>query len=123
MAALGLLLGYQVTVVDDRPEFALSHRFPPNTEVVCAPFVPFLADYPWEKAGDLSVVIVTRGHVADTDCLREAVKHPLSYLGMIGSKRKNQAIFDLLSGEGVLQQNFDLEHSPKARPIGAHSPE
>ena len=124
VAQLGVMLGYDVKVVDDREEFANPVRFAPGVETVCAPFGPYLAQtFPWEAYQDLSVVIVTRGHGADAVCLREAVKHDLTYLGMIGSKRKNQAIFQLLLGKGVTQQALDRVHAPIGLDIGAQTPE
>lgn len=124
VAQLGVMLGYDVKVVDDREEFANPARFAPGVETVCAPFGPYLSqNFPWEAYQDLSVVIVTRGHGADAVCLREAVKHDLTYLGMIGSKRKNQAIFQLLLGKGVIQQALDRVHAPIGLDIGAQTPE
>lgn len=124
VAQLGVMLGYEVTVVDDRAEFAQPQRFAPGVKTVCAPFGEYLSHtFPWADHPDLSVVIVTRGHRADAECLREAVKHPLTYLGMIGSKRKNQAIFQLLQGEGVDFQALERVHAPIGLDIGAQTPE
>lgn len=124
VAQLGTMLGYDVTVVDDRAEFADPARFAPGVKAVCAPFGHYLSrEFPWDKFQDLSVVIVTRGHGADAVCLREAVKHSLTYLGMIGSKRKNQAIFQLLMGEGVTQEALARVHAPIGLSIGAQTPE
>ena len=38
LAEIGALLDFDVTVIDDRPEFANRERFPTAREVVCAPF-------------------------------------------------------------------------------------
>ena len=68
---LGKMLGYRVLVADDRPEFAEASRFPEADEVVCRDFTDLLVHLDWESLPDLSVVIVTRGHAADTVCLRD----------------------------------------------------
>ena len=61
VARLGVMLGYQVTVVDDREEFAQPQRFEPGVDTVCVPFEEYLSHtFPWEEHPDLSVVIVTR---------------------------------------------------------------
>ena len=71
VAQLGVMLGYEVTVVDDREEFAHPARFAPGVRTVCAPFGPYLSQtFDWKGYQDLSVVIVTRGHGADAVCLR-----------------------------------------------------
>lgn len=123
VAQLGKLLGYRVLVVDDRPEFASQERFPQADAVTCAAFSDYLQSFDWQGMPDLSVVIVTRGHAADAVCLRQAVAHDLTYIGMIGSKRKNQAVFDLLRSEGVTDAQLAAVHAPIGLSIGAETPE
>lgn len=120
---LGKMLGYRVLVADDRPEFAQPSRFPEADEVVCRDFADLLQHLDWDSLPDLSVVIVTRGHAADTVCLREVLKHCCTYIGMIGSKRKNKAVFDLLRSEGVTDQQLEQVHAPIGLAIGAETPE
>lgn len=120
---LGKLLGYRVLVADDRPEFADPTRFPEADEVACRDFAVLLRKLDWQNLPDLSIVIVTRGHAADTVCLREALKHSCTYIGMIGSKRKNQAVFDLLRSEGVTDEQLAQVHAPIGLSIGAETPE
>lgn len=123
VAQLGKLLGYRVWVVDDRPEFASPQRFPQADVVTCAAFSDYLQSFDWQGMPDLSVVIVTRGHAADAVCLRQAVTHDLTYIGMIGSKRKNQAVFDLLRTEGITEEQLATVHAPIGLSIGAETPE
>lgn len=123
VAQLGKLLGYRVLVVDDRPEFASPERFPQADAVTCAAFSDYLQSFDWQGMPDLSVVIVTRGHAADAVCLRQAVTHELTYIGMIGSKRKNQAVFDLLRTEGITEEQLAVVHAPIGLSIGAETSE
>lgn len=120
---LGKMLGYRVLVADDRPEFAEPSRFPEADEVVCRDFTDLLVHLDWDSLPDLSVVIVTRGHAADTVCLREVLRHTCTYVGMIGSKRKNKAVFDLLRSEGVTEEQLSQVHAPIGLSIGAETPE
>ena len=82
-----------------------------------------LAGLDWETLSDLSVVIVTRGHVADLVCLRETLRHETAYVGMIGSHKKNAAVFDKLRAEGVTEAQLARVHAPIGLPIGAETPE
>ena len=123
VSMLGKLLGYRVIVMDDRPEFANRERFPDADEVVCGDFASMLSGYGWDVRPDTSVVIVTRGHVADTVCLRQVVGRNLPYIGMIGSKKKNAAVFEALRGEGVAQERLARVHAPVGLPIGGRTPE
>ena len=122
VSRLGKLLGYRVLVVDDRPEFADPARFPDADEVGCMDFEK-LAGLDWETLSDLSVVIVTRGHAADLVCLRETLRHETAYVGMIGSHKKNAAVFDKLRAEGVTEAQLARVHAPIGLPIGAETPE
>lgn len=123
VAQLGRMLGYRVVVLDDRAEFAAQQRFPEAEEVVCADFLQGLRGYDWQAYPDTSVVIVTRGHAADTVCLRAVLQRPLPYVGMIGSKKKNAAVFDLLRREGMEEARLSSVHAPIGLAIGAQTPE
>ena len=55
---------------------------------------------------DTYIVLVTRGHQHDIDCLLELLDTPLGYIGMIGSQRRVRTVFDLLSIEaGIPARN------------------
>lgn len=123
VSMLGKLLGYRVLVMDDRPEFASEERFPDADEVVCGDFLSMLSRYDWDGYPDTSVVIVTRGHAADTDCLRAVVRRDLPYIGMIGSRKKNAAVFEVLRREGVPDAQLARVHAPIGLPIGGQTPE
>ncbi len=121
LAVAGQLLGYHVTVVDDRPEFVSAGRFPAADRGVFCSF-----DYIEEHLDfgpRSSVIIVTRGHLHDLDCLRKVMKHPVSYIGMIGSRRKVNMIKKELLEQGFDQQLIDSVHMPIGLDIGAQTPE
>lgn len=123
VCVLAKMLGYQVIVFEDRQDFADKTRFPNADLVICGDFNKLLSKYDWKKQPDTSVVIVTRGHVADTVCLREVINKDLPYIGMIGSYKKNAAVFDLLRKEGVNEQNIKKVFAPIGLKIGAKTPE
>ena len=106
------LLDFAVTVVDDRPEFANQSRFPGADQVICDSFQLTLKNLTVDK--ETAVIIVTRGHRYDMDCLRAIMWSDVRYLGMIGSKRRIKEIINLLHEEGVPE---NLEARLKA-PIG-----
>src|SRR5207244_2801704 len=58
------------------------------------------------------VVIVTRGHRADRICLREALRTPARYLGMIGSRRKVLLTYKHLMEDGVTRAELERVHAP-----------
>ncbi|WP_435645468.1 XdhC family protein [Butyricicoccus porcorum] len=119
VCALGHMLGYAVTVIDDRPEFAAQERFPEAERVLCQPFAQALAHLP----ADASYVIVTRGHKDDAACLARILQVPFAYCGMIGSKTKVASAMQRMRALGYTQQQLDTVHSPIGLKIGAHTPE
>lgn len=125
LARLGKLCDFSVTILDDRPQFANRQRFPAADEILATPLRETMAA--WTQEGrlglDTYVVLVTRGHQYDIDCLLEILDEPLAYIGMIGSKRRVRAVFDLLSTElGIAPERFHRVYAPIGLDIGAQTP-
>jgi len=121
LCEIGAKLGFSITVVDDRIEFANAERFPDANQVICESF---------EKCFDhlqfnpyTYVIMVTRGHRHDTVCLREIVKKTWAYAGMIGSRRRVQVVRENLISEGVPREVLAKVNSPIGLDIGAETPE
>jgi xanthine dehydrogenase accessory factor len=121
LATLGKLIDFEVAVIDDRPQYANKKRFPQADQVIAAPFRSTLHNWPIDA--DTFIVLVTRGHSHDVECLLEVIDSPARYIGMIGSKRRVQAVFDLLEQEqGIPREKFDRIYAPIGLDIGAESP-
>lgn len=119
---MGALLGFDVILVDDRPEFVSRERFPDRTiNLIVGDYAEVIAEL--GLAGDTAVVIVTRGHQFDEICLRGTVKLEVGYLGMIGSKRRVLSIIDRLEKDGYQRSDFEKLHAPIGLRIGAASPQ
>ncbi|MBU2551887.1 MAG: XdhC family protein [Proteobacteria bacterium] len=121
-AHVAAMTGFRVVVLDDRPEFAHAARFPDAARVRVVPgYERVLADFPVDE--DAFIVIVTRGHLHDKAALAQALKTPAGYIGMIGSRKKRDAIYQALIEEGFTPQDLDRVHSPIGLDIGAETPE
>ncbi len=123
MAHLGALLGFKVTVLDDRPDFATRERFPEAERLVAADFSNPFADITIHSRSHL--LLVTRGHKYDYECLIRALKMdpPPAYIGMIGSRRRVRATYVQLLDEGIGHDLIDRIHAPVGLNIGAETPE
>ena len=123
MAHLGALLGYRVTVLDDRPDFATRERFPDADRLVRADFADPFADVAIHDRSYL--LLVTRGHKYDYECLVRALQAdpPPAYIGMIGSRRRVRATFVQLLEEGLDRALLKRIHAPVGLDIGAETPE
>jgi xanthine dehydrogenase accessory factor len=90
LAHLGSLIGFEVTVIDDRPEYASKDNIPDADHVIVKDIGIALNELKKEK--DTYVVIVTRGHKDDAIALKPCLGSNLAYTGMIGSKNKVAAM-------------------------------
>ena len=122
LAAMGALLSFDVTVFDDRPSFADKARFPAAGEVICDGFDRVTQRV--TTGGRDAVVIATRGHRHDLDCLRNVLKGEIPcYMGMIGSKHRAAAARRQMEEEGFDPAAVNSLHSPIGLAIGAVTPE
>lgn len=122
LAQLGVLLGLDVLVLDDREEFATGDRFPAAASVRRVDFAdPFGDAAP--GAEDL-VILVTRAHRYDFDCLSRLVRDGAlpRYIGMVGSRRRVRAAFTALLQAGVARERLATIHAPIGVDIGAETP-
>jgi xanthine dehydrogenase accessory factor len=121
LAVLGKLINFEVAIIDDRPQYANAERFPQADRVIAAPFRPTLHNWPVDA--DTYIVLVPRGHSYDVESLLEVLDSPARYIGMIGSKRRIRAVFELLEREqGIPREKFERVYAPIGLDIGAESP-
>lgn len=121
VASLVQQVDFGCVVIDDRPEFANRQRFPAADEIiVLSSFHNATADVTIDQNSYL--VIVTRGHRHDETVLAQALKTRAGYIGMIGSRRKRDTIYDNLRRQGVGQSDLDRVHCPIGFPICAETP-
>ncbi len=122
MCSVGAVMGFRVIVVDDRPDFATRERFPEADRIVRVDFRDPFADVPIHSTSH--VVLVTRGHKYDFECLRHLLKTEVEppYVGMIGSRRRVRAAFSQLQGEGMPRDRLSRVRAPVGLDIGAETP-
>lgn len=120
LSRLAAEVGYMVTVLDDRADYARAEYFPEAAEVVAGDYAATLPEL--AASSGTSVVLVTRGHKHDQDCLRLMAGKPLDYLGMIGSQRRIEAVYAELVEEGYSLEALRSVHAPIGLEIGAHTP-
>ncbi|MDR3363632.1 MAG: XdhC family protein [Clostridiales Family XIII bacterium] len=112
---------FYTLVFDDRPMFANAARFPAADFVICDDFSR-LFERVDIREGDY-VVIVTRGHKHDKECLKGVLKgRPPAYTGMIGSRRRVAIVMRQLAEEGHPESRLAGVRSPIGLRIGAVTP-
>jgi len=127
LARLGALLGFQVTLIDDRPEFVNREQFSAQSEqgieLVAADDWQASMRHAIDNGRGVSVAIVTRGHKQDEECLRATIEARPDYVGMIGSKRRTNIVLEKLREEGAPENELQKVRAPIGLDIGAVSPE
>lgn len=122
VAELAGLVDFRVVVIDDRQEFANAERFPRADQFKVVP--SFSRSFEGVEIDRHSyVVILTRGHLHDKTVLEQALKTDSGYIGMIGSRRKRDLIYQELLTKGFSQADLERVHAPIGLAIGAETPE
>ncbi|HID87685.1 MAG TPA: XdhC family protein [Anaerolineae bacterium] len=105
LAEMARIVGFDVQVVDVRPERATVPQLDP------AAITPHTC-----------VVLITGDHVTDEQALRQVLNTPAAYVGMIGSRRKVGIIFEHLRAEGVSEEQLARVHAPIGLDLGGRKP-
>lgn len=124
LARLAALIGYRVTLIDDRAEFVTRESFPDEAiePVRAESWSETLRDALGNGRG-VSIAIVTRGHKEDEECLRAVLSIAADYIGLIGSKRRTTFVLEKLRAEGFAEDQLQRVRAPIGLDIGAVSPE
>lgn len=119
VAKLAVGTGFQVTIIDDRSDYANAARFPDCDCIVISDFAQIP---PLPLDGHSYVVIMTRGHSHDREVLEWALDQPHQYLGMIGSRTKRDGLYRQLNDKGVPMEKLQAVKCPIGLSICAETP-
>ncbi|HJT82429.1 MAG TPA: XdhC family protein [Chthoniobacterales bacterium] len=121
ISKLAVDCGLHATVLDDRAERSAS--FPPEVKMVSNIAPPqFIRQREWQP--DEALVIVSRNYEIDRDALHAALEATgtIGYIGMIGSARKVQRVFEQLMKIGVSESSLKKVYAPIGLDINADAP-
>ena len=122
LAHLGSLLDFEVTVIDDRSDFANKVNIPDADHIIVKDIGEAVNEL--VKGDNTYVVIVTRGHKDDASALRSCIGKNLAYAGMIGSKNKVSAIkANFIENGWTTNDQWDQIHAPVGLPIKSQTVE
>jgi xanthine dehydrogenase accessory factor len=120
IARLAVECGLFVTVLDDREERLA--EFPAQVRCLAETDPSeFIAHHQWQA--DEALVIVSRNHEIDAAALTAATRNGgMGYVGMIGSSRKVNQVFDRLMKAGVAEEKLSSVYAPIGLDINADAP-
>jgi xanthine dehydrogenase accessory factor len=105
------ILDFEVTVIDDRSEYANSGNIPEAEHIIVSDIGKAMQKV--RMNNDTFVVIVTRGHKDDAEALKPCIGSDLAYTGMIGSKNKIAAMrVSFIENGWATVKQWDAIHAP-----------
>jgi xanthine dehydrogenase accessory factor len=118
------VLGWNLTVVDDRPAFLTRERFPEASGFVAV-------DEPENAAKAAEVdertfaVVMTHNFLRDKGYVRSLLGSPAPYVGMLGPGARTERLLMELRDDGVEIADADREriHGPAGLDLGGEGPE
>lgn len=123
LARLAKELGWFVSVLDPRPAFATTERFP-SADVVRTQSTTLEAAR-LVTGPHAAAVIMTHHYVHDLPLLQSLLPLPLFYLGLLGPKKRAEKLLDQLAGEStrISAKQRPYLHGPVGLDLGGDSPE
>ncbi len=124
LAKIGKYLGWWVSVIDDRPDFAAHQHVPDADEIQLVDYEPTserLAPMNLHVTPDTAIVVATWGW--DEPALEQLAGAPASYVGLVASARKAVMIFDALRSRGIAPGWLDSVRVPVGLDLGAETPQ
>ncbi len=114
-------VGFACTLFDCRPEFAHTEGLPETCKAVLGDYQDISASVTLDKRD--YVLIMTHSHASDFAVLEQALRRPLSYVGLMGSRRKIALARELMQKAGISPEALDAVHMPIGLDIQAETPE
>lgn len=121
VAKMANILGYSITVLDDRKERLNTRLFPDVDNLVFGNIVENLKNI--DINVNTLIIIVTHGHKYDQDCLETVIKSDAKYIGVIGSKNKVKTCFNNLLRKGYSEEELSKVYTPIGIDLGGETPE
>ena len=117
------ILGWETTVVDGRANYAKQERFVSACQVLVAKPENVLEQITIDE--HTVFLLMTHNYNYDMAMLRQLLGKTVTYIGMLGPKKKRERILNELKDEGsnFTEQQLSVLHSPVGLDIGAETSE
>jgi xanthine/CO dehydrogenase XdhC/CoxF family maturation factor len=117
------ILGWETTVIDGRANYAKKERFASACQV--------LVSKPGQVLDQIEIdertvfLLMTHNYNYDKAMLKQLLQKNVTYIGMLGPKKKRERMLNELKDEGLsfTEQQLSVLHSPVGLDIGAETSE
>jgi xanthine dehydrogenase accessory factor len=113
--------GFRVVVVDGRHEYAVAALLPGADEIICTSAGEAFGRLRLDR--ESFAVIATPGHLHDFEAVRGCLASEAGFIGLLGSRRKREALLRTLEEEGFDASQRTRITTPVGLDIGAQTPE
>jgi xanthine dehydrogenase accessory factor len=119
LVTLARPLGYRTVVVDGRPRLATRERFPDVDELSVGIPSELVRRVPLGPT--TALVLVAHDYKYDLPVLRHALSSVAGYIGMLGSRRRGDAILRMLREEGITPESLARIRVPIGLDLGGRT--
>jgi xanthine dehydrogenase accessory factor len=112
-------LEMRTVVIDGRERYATAERFPDAHDVRIGMPSEIVASIPATRR--VAVLLVAHDYKYELPVLRQLLRSPVGYIGMLGSRKRGVAVRDLLREEGFTDDELAHIHTPIGLDIGGRS--
>ena len=121
LAKLARHVGFEVVVVDHDPAYLNETRFPDSERILLdgADFAGL--DALTANSSDY-VCVLTRGHMFDPESCLWALRNDAHYVGMMGCAGKNDTVYNLVTSNGMTDEQWARVKRPIGLKFGAKTP-
>jgi xanthine dehydrogenase accessory factor len=123
LTRIAAILGWNITLVDGRPNYATAERFPYAQNIVVAKPERVLDNLQINEW--TAFVLMTHNYNYEITFLKELLPINSSYIGILGPKKKLERMLDELEENGTIitERNLQAIHGPVGLDIGSETSE
>jgi len=123
LVSIAAVLGWNLTIIDGRRNYATPQRFPHVHEVKVAKPVDALTGISFSK--QTVCVLMTHNYNYDLAIFRQLIHLPIAYIGLLGPKKRLDRMLDECKEEGMVIEEELLQKvfGPVGLDIGAETSE
>lgn len=123
LVAMADILGWDTRVMDGRPGYAKTSRFVPSCQVTLSNAEDLVGNI--EIDDKTAFLLMTHNYNYDLIVLKSLIKRDVSYIGILGPKKKWAKMQEELLEQGIrlTPGNLAAIHSPVGLNLGAETPE
>jgi len=123
LTGIATILGWNITIVDGRPNYATAERFPSANKIMVTKPEKILDSL--EINEWTAFVLMTHNYNYEVGFLKELLPLYPSYIGILGPKKKLERMLDELEENGttITERNLETIHGPIGLDIGSETSE